>query len=109
MDYTANHRAAAIRTQRATEQANNYGLLRQPNGVFSVVKTTDATVYETTPTSCTCPDFAYRGSKTTPPTPCKHQFLVREEQARLDQQQQARLTVIENARRNMARDFPISD
>lgn len=100
---------AAVRAQRAQEQAFNYGLFAQPTGVFSVVARTGEKVYETTATTCTCPDFEHRGSKQTPPVPCKHQHLVRAEQVRKDEEARARAADRARIARNMANDFPLGD
>ena len=74
----------AQRRERARNERENYGLLRQGNGVWSVVSRDGKTVYETTQFACTCPDFNRWGKEI---SACKHVFLVRSEEERLAEEQ----------------------
>ncbi len=96
----------AQRRERAKEQANQYGLFRQPNGVYSVVSRDGERVYEATTLCCSCPDFERRGQEL---GCCKHIYMVRSAEEEREEQVRARTAKIAAARRMMALDFPAED
>lgn len=91
------------RRERAKTEALNYGLFRQPNGVWSVVSRDGKRVYETTQFACSCPDFARLGKEL---GACKHVFLIRTEEERLAEDSRERAARV---KRNRDEDFGPSD
>jgi hypothetical protein len=100
---TAISQALAARRERASNEASNYGLFRQANGVYSVI-TRQGKVYETSATTCTCRDFEYRGGDL---GSCKHTYLVRTAEEEHQAVAQAKAAARAQYEARMALDFPV--
>jgi predicted nucleic acid-binding Zn finger protein len=95
--------ALGMRRERASREANQYGLFRQANGVYSVVSRDGKRTYEATETACTCADFRHRGAAI---GACKHVFQVRT--AEEERREVAEAKAADRARyeARLAEDFP---